>query len=69
MNSLKDLTPQQKIALLNKFADFRRRQGDTSIILQSLPSYGVHTNKGFYSLESIFEAVKGKLKGGNNVSN
>jgi hypothetical protein len=52
----------QKIKLLNNFADFKRRQGAKSIVLQSLPVLGVQADEHFYSYDLIIKAIKKKIE-------
>jgi hypothetical protein len=60
------LNPSQIKTLLYKFADFKKKQGYKSIVLQSLPTWGVQADSEFYSLESILKAINDK-KGTNYV--
>jgi hypothetical protein len=61
---IKILNDKDKQKILDKFCKYLASKGHIKIIFQSIPSQGLWTNEGFYSLENIVAALNltGKLK-------
>jgi hypothetical protein len=64
------LSDKNKLIILKHFASYKARMHPTSsIVLQSLPIYGVQVDEHFYSLDIILIALKPVLEKHFNLEN